>query len=793
MIISLDWLSDFVDLSGIAPEEIANRLTVHTAEVEGVETVSRAVENVVVGRVVACQPVSEGAATPVLAQVDIGGRRLSTVCGAPNVAVGVTVAVALPGARLSSGDVVQSATVYGHESTVVLCSAAELGWSTAHEGLILLPDEQVPGTPIDQLVPASDTLVEIDNKSLTHRPDLWGHFGFARELAAIFQRPLTPYPTVDLSQFDSLPPIDVQIESLDCPYYAALKVTAGANCPAPARMQSRLHAIGSRSRNLLVDVTNYVQFELGQPSHAFDGDKVQSIRVAASGRAQEMATLDGKRWQILPEDLLIHQGDKPIAIAGIMGGLDSEVSATTKTLLLESANFRAARIRHTSTRLALRTDASLRFEKKLPRVYARTAVGRVLQLFTNAGYDHQVVSRLSSAGEIHDQPRFISLPAGYVAQRAGADVSDAESQSLLESIGFRCSVGASGGLEVAVPAFRGEFDISIPEDISEEVMRLYGYNRITPQLPELPIRSTPPHQRTLNHHRCRRVLAEGHRFVEVQSYCWFDDAWLREIGYTPPRDALRIRNPLAVERGRMRESLLPNLLAFVLQNRRHSDCFRIFELGRLFWIDAAGEKQESNELAGVTANQQASSPEAEFRSVKGALEDLATAAGIGSFEFVRAQPGGPPWTATQATLSILHDSRPVGTIGVLPKGLRHKLLDSGHGVWFQLAIDELTGPLFPAVPYANFAVFPGSWQDFTFVWPTAQGYLDLRNLLNQFSHATVRELSFVTVYTPKGDSNSKYSFRFQLGWPDRTISADDLQSFRDAFLEFAAQNSLQIA
>ncbi|MCA9055048.1 MAG: hypothetical protein KDA75_14500, partial [Planctomycetaceae bacterium] len=358
MIISLDWLTDFVDLSDIPPAEIAEELTVHTAEVEGFETLSRITAGIVVGKVESITPLGKPGEPPVLARVQLADRSVQTVCAAPNIKTGATVAVAVPGATLADGSIVQPAQVHGHDSEAVLCSPAELGWSTAHEGLLLLPGEIPPGTPLADLVAGSDTLIEIDNKSLTHRPDLWGHYGFAREFAAIFGRPLRDYDITDLSQFDKLPAIDVQIEALeDCPYYAALRVEAGGNRPAPARMQSRLHAIGSRSRNLLVDVTNYVQFELGQPTHAFDGDKVRSIRVAQSGKAQEMATLDGKRWKILPEDLLIQQRNQPIAIAGVMGGLDSEVSASTKTLLLESANFRAARIRRTSTRLGLRTDA----------------------------------------------------------------------------------------------------------------------------------------------------------------------------------------------------------------------------------------------------------------------------------------------------------------------------------------------------------------------------------------------------------------------------------------------------
>lgn len=796
MILSLDWLSDFVDLSGIAPAEIAEQLTVHTAEVEGFEFLQRTTKNIYVGRVVQLEHLGHAPGTPVVATVEHNrGPTVKTVCGAPNITLGAKVAVALPGTRLADGTVVAPTAVYGVMSQAVLCSPAELGWSSAHEGLLLLPENLVPGTPLETLVPPQDVLIEIDNKSLTHRPDLWGHYGFARELAAIFDRPLRPYEMVDLSRFDHLPPIDVRIDDPeDCPYYAALRVEAEGNPPAPPRMQCRLHAIGSRSRNLLVDVTNYVQFELGQPTHAFDGEKVHSIRVARSGVAREMKTLDGKPWPILPEDLLIHEGDRPIAIAGIMGGLESEVSPDTKVLLLESANFRAARIRQTSVRLGLRTDASLRFEKKLPPLYARLAIGRILTLFAQAGYQHRPVSRLSSAGDLRDRPRRIHLPAGYVARRAGADIPDDVAAAILASIGFECRPAPDGGLDVSVPPFRGEFDISLPEDLSEEVMRLYGYDRIVPRLPPAPVRSTPPHLQSLNHHRARRVLAQGHGFVEVQSYCWFADEWLREIGYEPPRPTLNIRNPLAVDRRRMRETLLPNLFAFVLQNRRVADRFRLFELGPVFWLDESGGKQEKQQLAGVAVDQTSgAAPETEFRGVRAAIDDLATAAGLPPLEFRRGEGSGAPWRASAATLDIFRDEQRVGSMGLLPSVLRRKVLDSGHAVWFWLEIDALAGPLFPAVKYQPPPVFPGSWQDFTFVWKTSAGYQDLAGVLSGYRHPALTGVEFVTVYAPKGQEHSRYTFRFHLGWPDRTISTEDIQHFRESFLAYAGRHGLTIA
>lgn len=794
MKISSDWLSDFVDLSGISSEELADKLTVRTSEVEGFEVVRRHVANMAVVDVVTCVPfVIEGDRVRHEVTVHDGTRSYATVCGAPNVRAGMKAIFAHVGATLGNGNVVSATTLYGRLSEGVLCSPAEAGVSSGTDALLELPDLPA-GTPLATLVAETDTIIEIDNKSLTHRPDLWGHYGFAREMASIFGRTLRGFPTADLAAHDHLPAWPITVEDArDCPLYSAIALDVAKNPASSLKIQSRLGVLGNTPINTLVDVTNYVMLELGQPTHAFDRRGMDRIHVGRAGSHTSFVTLDGKSWKLLPDDLMIYEGDTPSAMAGVMGGAASRVLPDTRSILLESANFRGSRIRGTSVRLSLRTDASLRFEKKLPPSYARTATSRILLHLQEAGVSPTPASRFSSVGDPKVAPRTISLPAGWMAKRAGAAISNAEVSSILGSIGMTVTEQADGGLDVSVPAFRGVEDISIPEDISEEVMRLYGYDRITPTSPKGPLAPVAPHVPTRNHHRARRILAQGHGFSEVQTYGWVSDDWTEVLGYSV-RSPLTLRNPIAVGRSNMRDTLVPNLLAVAHQNRRIEPAFRVFELGRVFWIDNEGQKQEENHLAGVAVDQSAASGERLFRAIRGALEDVATAAGLGTFVFTKADAEPDfPWIKAGRTLQISRDGAVVGHIGLLPSDLTGKVLDAGHLVWFSLRTVAIESELYPTTPYQPAPQFPGSWQDFTFAWPIERGFGGLEALLDTFTHPVLDKRGFITMYQAKGSDTGKYSFRFSLRRVETTLSTEDIEDFRAKFLAFAAEHGLVIA
>ncbi len=796
MKLSLDWISEFVDLTGIDAGELANKLTVHTAEVDEVTELTRSVDRVVVAKVVRTGAL-DGTTQAKKAEIDVGGQILTVVCAAPNVREGLVTLAAMPGAALATGtttnNTVEAAEIYGTMSSAVLCSAQELGLGSDNDGLIELPADTKPGQRLADLIASKDTVLEIDNKSITHRPDLWSHYGFAREIGAIFGRTLAPIEGVDLRRFADLPALDLRIDSPDCPFYSAIRFAVGDRRPSPLFVQCRLGAVGSRPRNLLVDLTNYVQFEMGQPTHAFDADRVSAIVVANASAPADIATLDGLDRKIAPGDLLIQDGSAPIAIAGIIGGASSAVTNTTRRVILESANFRGPRVRLTSVRLGIRTDASQRFEKRLPSMLAAIAPGRILRLLDRAGATPEVTSRFSSAGRVDESRRRIDIPAGYISGRAGALIDDTSCKRILESIGFETTIAAGGGLDVAIPPFRSAFDISTREDISEEIVRLYGYDRIQPSLPAAAIDSAPINPEVRNHHRARRMLAQSHGFVELKTYSWYSTRWLQTIGYTPARKTLDLRNPIGADRRSMRDSLVPNLLAVAEQNRTEAASFRVFEIGKIFWLDEKGDKHEANQLCGLIAGQdRAALPETIFAAARSAIEDIARVAGMGS---LRTQPGetsGAPWRHTSATVDIVHGQAAVGAMGMVPSPLCATILGRGNIGWFTLDIDRFAGQVYPATPYSAPPVFPGSSQDFTFVPKAGMNYAELDSILDKLAAEVSFKRSFLGLFEQPGEGTRRYTFRFEIFIPDRTLTADDINAFRASVVGHVEANGIRL-
>lgn len=800
MKISLDWISDFVDLSDLDPETIADRLTLATAEVEGFEVVRRSVDGVLVAEVLSVKSIVSGGEADegkslAVVQVDCGGKQYQTVCGAPNVRAGMKTPFAPAGVVLAENTKIEAAQLRGHKSEGVLCSPAELGMSRWHEGLLELPVDLKAGTPLADLIPAEDVLIEIDNKSLTHRPDLWGHYGFAREIAAIFRRPLRPLPMLDLSAYDDLPEYPLSVEDFEnCPCYACIELKCKATIPSPVAMQRRLHALGQRTMNLSVDVTNYVMLELGQPTHAFDGDRVTAIRVAPMGNEGAFTTLDGQERKMLPDDLLIWDAEKPVALAGVMGGLNSEVGESTTKLLLESANFKASRVRHTSVRFDLRTEAAQRFEKTQPPINVKRGIARILKLVEEAGAEPKVTSRLTLAGDPKEDYRPVELAPGSLATMAGAEIPDDEVLGILRRLEFKAEFAADGTIKVGVPPHRSEKDISIPQDIAEEVLRVYGYGKIEPRMPQMPLKPLLANKVLRTEHKARRLLAAGHNFAEVHTYGWTDDNWIARLAFEP-RHALAFANPIAQQYRLLRTTLMPNLLALVDVNRTHRDAFRLFELGRVYEASKQ-ECCETTRLGGISYQQSLQPPvEEHLRAVKGAIEDLGRMIGGKPFSFIPVDDSPLPWQVPGHWVAIRSGEETVGGLGALAGNVLEAVApDGGQVVWFEIAFDRLEGPIFPVVQYEAPPRFPGSWQDFSLVWDLEQGFAALETALAGFSHPLVTGREFVTSYKGKGlpPGKASYSYRFWIGAADHTLTSEEIEGFRKAFLDFLGQREIAL-
>lgn len=810
MFISLDWISDFVDISDVDPKVVADRLTMGTAEVEGISTVTRFVDGVLVGEIVSATPfVTPEGKTRTVCEVNCGDKTYKTVCGAANARVGLKAPFAPAGTTLGDKKIEQ-AEVYGYPSEGMLCSAAELGMSAWHEILFECPASTQTGAKFSDYVPATDVLIEIDNTSLTHRPDLWGHYGIAREIAALFHRELKPYERHSVDQYNELPAFPVSIEDANCLCYSGLAFSIEANStrvPSPIKMQRRLHALGQRTYDLLVDLTNYVSLELGQPTHAFDADLVSNIRVAPMGKEGTFQTLDGVERKMIADDMMICDGDKPVAIAGIMGGLETEITEKTTRVMLESANFRAERIRRTSTRLGLRTDASQRYEKTQPPANVKVGTERILKLVEESGVPFKVETRFSLAGDLQAETRYIDLAPGRLNKLSGVEFQQEKVLELLRSIQFEPEYLADGTLRVGVPAFRSRKDISIEEDIVEEVTRLYGFDNIEPKLPEAPLKPLFVEEYIQLEHRAQRLLAAAYGFLEVHNYGWFNDNWNDKLGFKPT-ETLELKNPIAPYESKMRTTLLPNLFALVSKNRTFRDSYRMFELGHVYYVKGAVDDQtkpidsmekarEERRLAGVSFVQSGVSLEDHYLEIKGALEDVAEIYTQSKTElrFVAVKDDITPWQKADYSVEIYNGGVKIGALGVLDKQtLAVVSPDGGQVVWFELELDKFAGSIYAAYRFAEPAKFPGSWQDFSLVWSLESGYEGLAAKLDEFKHPLIVKRAFLTSYKGKGMEKGmgSYSFRYVIGASDHTLSGEEIEDFHQKFLDFLKANDIAL-
>ena len=599
MLISKKWLSEFVNVGdSVLDKDLASRLTNTTVEVEGLVNQAASFDHMVLGRVVSAS-VHPNADRLKVCQVDIGSRTVTIVCGGSNVVDGMKVAVALPGSKVrwhGEGEPVelQPTTIRGVASEGMMCAGNEIGMGkptdAEREILDLSQVQQAPGTPLAVVFSQDDVVFEIEHKSMTNRPDLFGHYGLAREIAALYQVPLAPMnppPIVPGSSIELSARVkDKQL----CSRYMAVALEGVRVEPSPAWLATRLQTCGLKSINNLVDITNYILLELGEPMHVFDADKIGGntidILVRGAKKNESLAALDGATYALKPEDLVITDGKKPIAIAGVMGGQESGVSENTTRIVFEAATFSSMSIRKTSQSLGLRSESSARFEKALDPHVCEVALARAVELVIRVCPNARVVSAIVDTQKKQPKPMVIRLSPAFVQARLGVEISVEEMIGVLTRLG--CAVTQKGKkLSVIIPSWRATKDISIAEDLVEEIARFYGYDRI-PSL--LPVFSTTPPKIDRVRELARKAsdfVATGFGGTEVFTYAFANPETLTKLGANP-EDHIKLANPLSQERPYLVKSLVPNVLECVVKNQRMHDSVVLFEHNRVFLNDYSG-------------------------------------------------------------------------------------------------------------------------------------------------------------------------------------------------------------
>jgi len=696
MKISLNWLRDYVDLpEHVTPQQLAEEVTMSTVEVEQVVDVSKPLEHIVVGQISALEPHPTNDSLRV---VDVEhGNVTRVVCGASNLAIGMKVALAVDGAviRDSSGrdQTVRPAMIGSVESAAMICSSGECGLSDAFpagekEILDLTRLNAEPGTPLAVAIGYDDFVLEIDNKSLTNRPDLWGHHGIAREFAALHDRPLKKPPA-----FGSLPAaggFEVRIEAPNlCRRYAATRVTGVNASASPPWLQARLAKVGQRSINLLVDLSNYVMLAVGQPTHAFDARDIASrIEVRRARAGERLTLLDETKVDLDREMLVIANHDVPLALAGIMGG-DRAIRADTAEIWLEVANFEPIPIRRTARRLGLRTESSTRFEKGIDLDRVALAQQMFLALLAEAQPSCRVVQHADVI--VAQSPAItVDVPISFLQRKLGVELPAEEMRRLLERLEFGCSV-TGGTLHIDVPSWRATGDVSLPEDIVEEVARLYGYERLgfTPPVVALEKSVNQPHRRV--ERRVREYLAFRAGMREVVSYPWVAAQALDAAGMSDV-ETIGLAHPPSADM-RLAPSLVPQLLANVASNLRHQSSFRIFEMGRVFIPAGTQERADDKEHLPVQPHHVAaalvgSDAGTLFLEAKAVIERLDRVVQVERLSFSDSAPAG--WGDPAAQLAITSDGKPIGVIAIVSARAKRKAgIRRAEVALFEIDVDAL--------------------------------------------------------------------------------------------------------
>lgn len=746
---SYNWIHELVDGLDVPADEIGRLITLKTAECEGVETHGAMLDDVCVARVLTAEKVEGTHLT--LTTVDTGRYGVKQViCGAPNCRAGILTAYWPLGKK----------TVRGVESDGMLSSASELGISRDGDGILEFTGVE-PGTPIAGLRP--DTIVEIDNKSLTHRPDLWGHHGMAREVSAITGRPLLdPADMSLLPEGPGVMAVDIQDFAL-CPRYSCLvfeNVTVG---PSPLWLQYRLESIGLNPINNIVDVTNWVMAELAQPMHAFDLDKVngQTITVRAARNGELCEALNGQTYELDESNLVIADESGPVALAGVIGGGPSAITAGTTRLLLESANFHAASIRKTSTKVKLRTDASMRFEKSQDPENTVRGLARAAALLQMVSPGIRVAGGLSDSWRKATVPAPISFTHEWMQRKLGRPVSEEEVAGILERLQF--GVSREGGLfTITVPSWRATKDISIKDDLVEEVGRMIGYASIPPAAPSVPSRVPPLEPERVFQRRVRGLLTAA-GFTEVFNYSFVNEAQARQFAI-PVEQHIRVLNPIATGQELLRTSLLPNVLKNIELNRLHLGDFRLFEIGREIHKRPGTLPEEIPHCAIVLYSREGDG--------KAGLFELKRVAGL-------LMPGCEASPAEAKPYEHPHRSATVrwGDAAVARLFEFHpSAVETGRAQVLYVNLAAMLAAEPSVTKYVPLRRFPTSEFDITVAVEPRALAANILARAKSADVATLVDARYLYEYVDAGKGTKSQTFRFTLGAPDRTLTSEEISS-----------------
>ena len=792
MKVSLNWIRDYVQLPADADlKKLAYDLTMSTVEVEDTIELAKQFDHMVVGVINTIEQ-HPNADKLRVCMTDIGGRVESIVCGGSNLREGMKVAVALPGSVCrwhGEGEPVEikKSKLRGVDSYGMICGAVEIGladlFPTKEEAHILdLSDFDAPaGTPLADALDLNDIILEIDNKSMTNRPDLWGHYGIAREIAALYDLPMKEFPHFDRNVANTSG-FHVTVEDAErCPRYLSAQIEGLSVKPAPYQMQSRIWKVGMRPINALVDITNYVMLATGQPTHAFDSDHIAGhVIVRRAGEGEKLLLLNGKELALSGDDLVIADDAGVVGLAGVMGGAKDSILPETDKVILEVANFDAKGIRRTALRYDNRTEASARYEKAIDPERCDQAFDLSMQLFSDL-YPEMKVTGLVDEYPQHLKQAEIDVPLSWLERRLGKRLPPEEIRHKMELLGYGISFSGDN-MHVVVPTWRSTGDVSIQADIMEEVARMYGYENFEAE----PITTT--FDGAINQldkdleRRIKEYLAIRCGMQEIFTYPWMEESYVNAV-LQSTEGILSLSTPPSPAERFVRSSLLPNLCKAVVKNERYFDEFSIFETAQVFRDENYTSPYDPREklpsqrknVAGafVTTDKDIT---ALFRKAKGVVEMMARYVHMETLTFRQTEK--PVWADNVVWLNICRGEEKVGDLALLSKKVSMACgIKNLNVMLFQLDQDSLVPLKSRTNTFTHMAEYPMTDYDISLLLDGSVQWKDVLQTVGGIKSELLHGASFVDEYRGKQVPAGKKSLtlRLSIGSKEKTLTSSEIE------------------
>lgn len=774
MFLSMNWIKDFVDLSGLDDLKLINQFSLSTAEVENdIQFKGSDISGIVVAEIKSIENYPESKKLHLL-KVDIGEDELvDVVCGAPNVRVGMKTAFAKVGAKIGEIEIAPR-PLAGYMSYGMCCSEKEIGISDDHAGIMDITDDVALGTDLKDIYAIEDIIFEVDNKSLTNRPDLWSHYGIAREFAAIAQRPLKALDFADLAAYDSLPKVDMKIEDPLCYRYSCLQFENISRSVSPVDMRIRLFYCGMRAINFLADMTNYLMLEMGQPMHAFDSRKVENIRIKRFDKEFDFKTLDGVERHIDADTLMICNGDDPVAIAGIMGGLDSEIVEDTHTLTLESATFDAASIRKSTVRLSHRTDASMRYEKSLDPELTTAAIARFVFLIEKYDGGIKVVSSLTDEYAYHYPEVELSFDKAYVDKYTGIKIDNDTIVGTLQRLGFEVSC-ENDDFSVKVPSWRATKDVTIKADIIEEITRIYGYDNFEIHTANAPLFPTRPEPVKKDEDNVKDILVKHFNLHELHSYVWNYVDELKELGIKN-EGVIKLANASNPNIETIRKTMIPTQLCQVRANLGYAPEFGIFEVGRVVTGMTSDNLCIEEKHLGITLYRKGQNVREQYFEMKAIIETLVDELKHKAVSFEKLEPEFDFEHPVNLN-AVIVDGNVIGKIGLIHPSVMKKLDKRATVVFAEIDMDKFAAIENYSIHYVGPSKFPAIEIDLSFL---SSRFAPIKKAIENAACELIKNVDVIDIY--EAEDNSSIAVRLTFSDNTRTLTREEVTAVTDGII-----------